>query len=68
MVRWTDGWHDAGESFRYLVEDGYFKRAVRSNFMGETAVYPYLPDKKYGGYTSVNLKANKRNWERISWH
>ena len=66
-AKWTDGWHEDSESLAYLVEAGCIKRGVRTDHNGQKAVYPYIKSKRGGYDLKTDLKANKRNFERIYW-
>lgn len=61
-MSWKDGWHTDG-NLDYYIEDG---RILRGIYGGKT-VYPYLPCED-GGYDNASgIKANKRNYDRVSW-
>lgn len=66
-TKWTDGWHEYSENFKYLVEDGVFKRGVLGRGNDQKPVYPYRHCPTGGYDIDQTLKANKRNFERISW-
>lgn len=63
-MSWTEGWHEVHEDLSYLVENGCLVRGI---YDGRT-VYPYLHDKRCGGYDNASgIAANKRNYDRVEW-
>lgn len=63
-MSWTEGWHEVHDDFSYLVENGCLVRGI---YDGKT-VYPYLPDKRCGGYDNASgIAASKRNYDRVEW-
>lgn len=64
-MSWKDGWHEWGQ-LNYYIEDGRLLRGVWNG----APVYPYLPAfEKYGGGwdSAYGIRANKRNFNRVSW-
>ena len=62
-MNWKDGWNKAG-NFSYYIENGIFVRGLSHE---GRPVKPFVKSKA-GGYDRVyNMKANKRNYEKIYW-
>ena len=54
-------------TLEYLIEDGCFKRGVRTVNGTQKTVYPYLEDKNGGYDLATDLRACKRNYDRLYW-
>lgn len=62
---YMDGWHDRGDGFQFLVEDGRLMRGV--DLSKGVAVYPYKPS-RYGGLDNVSgIKARYSVLRNIYW-
>lgn len=62
-MNWRDGWHNDGY-IDYYIENGVIVRGVTND---GKPVKPFIESKE-GGYDRVyNMKANKRNYEKIYW-
>lgn len=64
-MHWTDGWHIDGVR-GYYIENGIFVRGLTND---GKAVYPYIKKLQWRrDFERVyNMKANKRNYEKIYW-
>lgn len=64
--KWNDGWHRNGK-LMYLVENGRFANGVIDGPFGSQ--YFVVPCRRdgWGGYRHVDLKACKRNLDKIEW-
>ena len=61
-MNWQDGWHTDG-IIEYYIENGVYIRGK----LNEKPVAPYVASKN-GGYDRVyNMKANKKNYEKLYW-
>ena len=64
-MSWKDGWHKT-DRFSFYIENGIFVRGLTND--GKT-IYPYIRKKPWlVDFERVyNMKANKRNSEKIYW-
>lgn len=64
---WSDGWHTINSSLDIYIEDGVFVRGTYGHGIDATPCYPYLPSREGGLDRAYGVKANKRNFERLTW-